>query len=90
MSNASEEAARTAAGGAVKDGPGAPLATTHGPAAEVLFEGKGCDVDVGNAAEASEATAAAAVRARPPRLENWGTMTRKQRKSWKQRDGRPH
>ena len=32
MSNASAEAAMTAAGGAAEDGPGAPLAITHGPA----------------------------------------------------------
>jgi len=42
----------TAAGGAAEDGPEAPLATTHGLAAEVLYEGAQCDVDMGNAAEA--------------------------------------
>ena len=41
----------TAAGGAAEDGPGAPLATTHGPAAEVLYERAQCDVDMGNAAK---------------------------------------
>ena len=60
--DASAEAARTAAGGAAENGPGAPLATTHGPAAEAL-----------------EATAAAAVRVQPPRPSNWGLITRKQR-----------
>ena len=39
MGNVSEEVARMAAGGAAEDGPGAPLATTQGPAAEVLYEG---------------------------------------------------
>jgi len=50
LGNASAEAAMTAAGGAAEDGPGAPLATTHGPAVEVLNEGAECDVDMGNAA----------------------------------------
>jgi len=44
--NASAEAAMTAASGAAEDGPGVPLAT--GPAAEVLYEGAECDVDMGN------------------------------------------
>jgi len=43
-----------------EDGPGAPLATTHGPSAEVFCEGAECDIDIGNAAEAPAATAAAA------------------------------
>jgi len=60
--NASAEAARTAAGGAAEDGPGAPLATTHGPSAEVLCDGEGCDVDMGNAAKAPVAAEAAGVR----------------------------
>jgi len=55
----------TAAVGAAEDGPGAPLATTHGPAAEVHYEGAQCDVDIGNAAKAAEATAAAAAGVRP-------------------------
>jgi len=61
MGNASAEAAMTAAGGAAEDGPGAPLAVTHGLAAEVLYEGAECDMDMGNAAEASAVTAAAVV-----------------------------
>ena len=44
MGNASAEEAMTSAGGAAEDGPGAPQATTHGPAAEVLYEGAECDV----------------------------------------------
>ena len=90
MGNASAEAAMTAAGGVAEDGPGAPLAITHGPAAEVLYEGTEYDVDMGNAAEASEATAAAAVGVRPtlPR-EEWDKMPRsQQRKSWMMRGGR--
>jgi len=55
----------TAAGGAAEDRPGAPLATAHGPAAEVLCEGAECDVDIGKAAEALEATTAAAAEVRP-------------------------
>ena len=73
----------TAAGGAAEDGPGAPLATTHGPAVEVLNEGAECDVDRGNAAEAPEATAAETAGLRPPRPANWGKMTRGQRQCWK-------
>ena len=66
MGNAgAPEAVVAAAGGAAEDRPGAPPATTHGPAAEVLYEGAECDVDMGIAAEASAATAAAGVR--PPR-----------------------
>ena len=86
MGNASAEEAITAASGAaedgpgaVEDGPGAPPVTTHGPAAEVLYEGAECDVDMGNAAGASATTAAAAARVRPPRPVNWSTMTRGQR-----------
>ena len=52
MGTASAEAAMTAAGGAAEDGPGAPPAITHRQAAEVLYEGVECDVDMGNAAEA--------------------------------------
>ena len=40
-------------------------ATTHGPSAEVLCEGGGFDVDMGNAVEASAATAAAGAVVRP-------------------------
>jgi len=54
MGNASAEEAVMAAGGSAKDCPGAPLATTHGPAAEVLYEGAECDLDMGNAAEACD------------------------------------
>jgi len=53
-----------------------PLAITHGPAAGFLYEGAECDVGMGNAAEAPEATAAAAAGVRPPRPANWGTMTK--------------
>ena len=70
MGNASAEAAMTAAGGAAVDEPGAPLATTHGPAAEVLYEGAECDVDMGNAAGAPVAEA---MGVRPPRPSNWGS-----------------
>ena len=49
----------------------------------------GDDVDMGNAAKAPEATAAAAVRVRPPRPANWPAMIRGQRQNWKQRGGRP-
>ena len=63
MGNASAEAAITAAGEAAEDGPGAPLATTHGPAAEVLNEGAECDVGMGNAAEAPVAAAATGIAA---------------------------
>ena len=65
MGNAGAEEAMMAAGGAAEDGPGAPLATTHGPAAGVLNERAECDVDMGKAAEAPVAAAAAGVR--PPR-----------------------
>jgi len=88
LGNASAEAAMTGAGEAAEDGPGAPLVITHGPATEVLIEGAECDVDMGNAVEASAATAAAAAGVRPPRPAAWGTMTRGQRKHWKQRGGR--
>ena len=71
----------TAAGGAAEDGPGAPLATTHRPAAEVLYEGAEYDVDMVNAAEAPVAEAAAGVRPQSP--SNWVTLTRVQRKTWK-------
>ena len=64
MGDASAEAAMTAAGGAAEDGPGAPLATAHRPAAEVQNEGAQCNVDMGNAAEAPEVTAAAAAEVR--------------------------
>ena len=74
MGSASAEEATTTAGGAAEDGPGAPLATTHGPAAEVLYEGAECDVDMGNVAEAPVAAAAGEVR--PPRPANWVTMTK--------------
>ena len=50
-------------------------------------EGAKCDVDMGNAAEASAATAAAGVR--PLRPAKWGTITRGQRQRWKQQGGRP-
>jgi len=63
-------------------GNGAPPATTHGPAAKVLNEGAECDVDMGDAAEAPEATAAAAGGVWPPRPRNWGLMTRGQRWNW--------
>ena len=76
----SSEAAAAAAGGAAEDGPRALPATTHGPAAELLYEGEECDVDMG-AALAATAAAAAGV---PPRPSNWGTMTRAQRKYRKQ------
>ena len=65
--------AMTAAGGAAEDGPGAPLATTHEPAAEVHYEGAQCDVDMGKAAEAPEATAATAAGVRPIFLKKSGT-----------------
>ena len=71
------EAAAAVAGGAAEDEPGAPPAALHGPAAEVLYEGAEFDVDMGNAAEALAATAAAAARVRLPRPANWGTTTRK-------------
>ena len=61
----------TAAGGAAEDGPGAPLAITHGPAAEVLYEEAEFDVDMGNAAEAPVAAATARVRPALPQ-EEWG------------------
>jgi len=71
----------TAAGRAAEDGPGAQLATTHRPAAELHYEGAQCDVDTGNAAEAPEATAAAAAGVQPTfPQEEWGKMTRNQRK----------
>jgi len=88
MGNASAEEAMTAAGGAAEDGPGAPLATTHGPSAEVLYEGEECDVDIGNAAEPLEATAAAAAGVRPPRPSNWSTMTKDQKRRWCKRGGK--
>ena len=44
MGNASAEEAVMAADGSAEDCPGAPRATTHGPAAEVLYEGAECDV----------------------------------------------
>jgi len=86
MGTASAETEAMATGGVAEDGPGAPLATTHGPAAEVLHEGAQCDVDMGNAAEASEAADAA--RVRPPRPSNWNAMTPSQKKNWKQRERR--
>ena len=69
MGNASAEEAVMAAGGSAEDCPGAPLATTHGPAAEVLHEGAQCDVDMGNAAEAPVVAAAAGMRT--PRPSSW-------------------
>ena len=61
-----------------------------GPAAGMFFEGAECEVDMGNAAEASATTAAAAAAGvRPPRPANWVTMTRAQRKYWKQHGGKP-
>ena len=79
MGNASAEEAMTAAGGAAEDGPGAPPAITHRQAAEVLYEGVECDVDMGNAAEAPVEAVAGGMR--PPRPTNWGSMTRKARKA---------
>jgi len=73
----------TAAGGTVEDGP----AITHGLAAEVLYEGEDCDVDMGNATEAPMAAAAAGVRPTLPQ-EEWDNMTRKQRKNWMMQGGR--
>ena len=70
----------TAAGAAAP-----PLAPTHGPAAETLHEGAEYDAKTGDAAEASEAAAAAGVR--PPRPSNWGDMSRRQRQHWKLRSG---
>ena len=70
-----EEEEAAAAGGAAGDRPGAPPATTHGLVAEVLNEEEECNVDMGNAAEASEATAAAAAEVRPPRPANWAEAT---------------
>jgi len=81
MGNASAEAAMTAAAGAAEDRPGAPLAITHGPAAEVLYEGAECDVYMRNAAKAPVAAAAAGMR--PPRPSNWGSMTKHQKKTWR-------
>jgi len=97
MGNTSAEEAMTAASRASEDGPEAPPATTHGPAAEMLYEGAECDVDMGNAAEASATTATAAARVRPPRPANWGTMTKPsnwgamsgtQRKNWYRQGGK--
>jgi len=87
MGKASAEKAITATGGAAEDGPGAPLVITHGPVAEVLYDGAEFDVDVGNAAWALGAAEAA--RARPPRPSNWGAMSRSQKKNWKQQGERP-
>ena len=86
LGNASAEAAMTAAGGAAEDGPGAPQATTHGPAAEVLYEEAECDVDMGNEAEAPVAAATAQVRPTLPQ-EEWGKMARAERKHWKKQGG---
>jgi len=77
----------TAAGGAAEDGPGAPLATPHGPAAEVLYGGAECDVDMGHAAEAPAATAAAAVGVQPPRPRNLEPMSKNQKKSERNIEG---
>ena len=88
LGNASAEAAMTGAGEAAEDGPGAPLVITHGPATEVLIEGAECDVDMGNAVEASAATAAAAVGVRPPKPSNWSTMPKMQKKNLFQRHGK--
>ena len=80
----------TAAGGAAEDGPGAPLAITHGPAAEVLYEGAECDVDMENTAEAPVA-AAAEVRPALPQVE-WDKMTgwggTKTMENWMKQGGR--
>ena len=67
----------TAAGAAPSPG-----ATTHGPAAEALLKGAEYDAETEDAAEALEATAAAAAaQVRPPGLSSWGTMTKKQKKN---------
>jgi len=41
MGDASAEVAMTAAGGAAEDGPGAPLATTHGSASDHAWASRG-------------------------------------------------
>jgi len=63
-------------------------ATTHGPELETLLEGVEYDAETKDAAEAPEAAAAAVARVRPPRPADWGTITRGQRKYWKQHGGR--
>jgi len=72
----------TAAGAAASPG-----ATTHGPSVEVLCEGAQCNVDMGNAAEAQAATAAAAAGVRPPKSSNWSAMSKMQKRNWFQRHG---
>ena len=73
----------TAAGAAEQ-----PLAPpTHGPAAEALYEGAECDVDMGNAVEAPMPAAEAGVR--PPRPSNWESMSKNQNKTWRKHGGRP-
>jgi len=48
------------------------------------------DVDMGNAAEAPEATTAAAAGVRPPRPSNWSAITKDQKRHWcKQGEKRP-
>ena len=74
LANGQRERGGSDDGGGRSGGDG-PLATTHGSAAEVLYEGAKFDVDMGNAAEALETTAAAAARVRPPRPVDLGTMT---------------
>ena len=85
MGNAGVEAEAAAAGGAAEYGPGAPPATTHGSVAEVFYDGAECDVDTGNAAEASAPTAATAAGVRPPRPSNWSAMTKDQKRHWYKR-----
>jgi len=67
----------TAAGAAASPG-----ATTNGPTAEAFLEGAEYDAETEDAAEALEATAAAAAaQVRPPGLSSWGAMTKKQKKN---------
>jgi len=54
---------------------------------EKLYEGAECDVDMGNAAEAPVAAAAAGVPATFPQ-EELEKMTRIERKHWKKQGGR--
>ena len=80
-------APEVAAAGGRSGVPGAPPATMQEPVAEALYEGAECDVEMGNTAEAPVAAAAAGVR--PPRPNNWDTITRMQRKMWKKQGGQP-
>jgi len=66
--------------------PGAEAPTTNGPAAEALLEGAEYDAETEDAAESSEAAAAA--RVRPPKPSNWGAMSGTQRKNWEHITGR--